>query len=113
MRPKFAATKIFSRETTFEHSAQSFRPRFKSQPQPEQIRGTLGPFALSASVELPWTCRRRLCVRRVAGTVCCRGFRKVDHSLRDNHSATGATALPHVAEVSESLSANEPISRQL
>ena len=76
-------------------------------------RHTLSGFgAFTAGTSLPLTARFRLCVRRVASLGAEQDLEIEDQSSCATYSATGATSLRHVSEVSQSLIANDDVIRQ-
>src|SRR5712692_10006729 len=79
-------------------------------PHPRQSLSGFGAFTVGTS--LPLTARFRLCVRRVASLGAEQDLVIEDQSSCATYSATGATSLRHVSEVSQSLIANDETRRQ-
>src|SRR6267143_7072295 len=105
----------FSFVTATAHLWQWRLPLRTSFPHPRQTLSGFG--ALTDGTSLPLTERFRLCVRRVA--ISCRasldvvvGLDTEDQVSCATYSATGATSLRHVSEVSQSLIASDDARRQ-
>src|SRR5712692_2126541 len=107
-------TRKFLRVACFAQFEQNFLSLLILTPQLPQTCSGFGWF--TAGTSLPFTSRLFRCVRRVA--ISCRasldaGLEIEGHSSCATYSATGATSLRHVSEVSQSLIANDDTMRQL
>lgn len=80
-----------------------------------QFRVATGGFAMGVTgvvVGIPFASRFRRCVNRVGGAFARNGRKVVDQSVCEIHSANGPKACLQILDVSDSSTANSPVSRQ-